>query len=105
MRPQKQDRTASLVIRGHAFIQNLRRGHYELGSDARPRLTLAAAFDELERMISPPKLDEASEFAPHEQSMQQGPFQSPWRTEVGSRYFTLDTRRLHQEPAMDACTS
>jgi IS6 family transposase len=51
MRGLKQDRTASVVIRGHAFIQNLRRGHYELGSDARPGLTLAAAFDELERVI------------------------------------------------------
>ena len=51
MRGLKQDRTASVVIRGNAFIQNLRRGHYELGSDARPWLTLAAAFDELERVI------------------------------------------------------
>jgi transposase, IS6 family len=47
MRGLKRDRTASVVIRGHAFIQNLRRGHYELGVDARPRLTVAAAFDEL----------------------------------------------------------
>jgi hypothetical protein len=29
MRGLKRDRTASVVIRGHAFIQNLRRGHYE----------------------------------------------------------------------------
>ena len=42
------DQTASIVIRGHAFIQNLRRGHYELGVQARhPLLRLAAAFDEL----------------------------------------------------------
>ena len=27
----KTDRTTSIVIRGHAFVQNLRRGHYELG--------------------------------------------------------------------------
>ena len=47
MRGLKRDRTASVVIRGHAFIQNLRRGHYELGMDARPGLNLAAAFDEL----------------------------------------------------------
>ncbi len=31
MRGLKRDRTASVVIRGHAFVQNLRRGHYELG--------------------------------------------------------------------------
>jgi transposase, IS6 family len=44
---QVRDRTASTAIRGHAFIQNLRRGHYEFGMDAPPGLTLAAAFDEL----------------------------------------------------------
>jgi transposase, IS6 family len=47
MRGLKRDRTASVEIRGHAFIQNLRRGHYELGVDAPPGLTIAAAFDEL----------------------------------------------------------
>jgi transposase, IS6 family len=47
MRGLKRDRTASVVIRGHAFIQNLRRGHYELGVDALPGLTVAAAFEEL----------------------------------------------------------
>ena len=48
MRGLRRDRTASTVIRGHAFIQNLRRGHYELGVDARHhRLRVAAAFDEL----------------------------------------------------------
>ncbi len=47
MRGLKRVRTASVVIGGHAFMQNLRRGHYELGVDARERLTVAAAFDEL----------------------------------------------------------
>ena len=51
MRGLKRDRTASVVIRGHAFIQNLRRGHYELGIDALPGLTLAAAFDELALVV------------------------------------------------------
>ncbi len=31
MRGLKRDRTTNVVIAGHAFIQNLRRGHYELG--------------------------------------------------------------------------
>jgi hypothetical protein len=35
MRGIKTDRTASVIIRGHAFVQNLRRGHYELGDEAR----------------------------------------------------------------------
>ena len=51
MRGLKRDRTASIAIRGHAFIQNLRRGHYELGMDARPGMTLAAAFDELAQVV------------------------------------------------------
>ena len=51
MRGLKRDRTASVVIRGHAFMQNLRRGHYELGVDALAGLTVAAAFDELAKAI------------------------------------------------------
>ncbi|CAB4743968.1 MAG: IS6 family transposase [Actinobacteria bacterium] len=48
MRGVKTDRTASVIIRGGAFVQNIRRGHYELGTESRhdqPRV--AAAFDEL----------------------------------------------------------
>jgi transposase-like protein len=51
MRGLKRDRTASVVIRGHAFMQNLRRGHYELGIEALPGLTVPAAFDELARAV------------------------------------------------------
>jgi IS6 family transposase len=52
MRGLRTDRTASTVIRGHAFVQNLRRGHYELGVQARhDRLRVAAAFDELTASI------------------------------------------------------
>jgi IS6 family transposase len=48
MRGLKTDRTASLIISGHAFVQNLRRGHYQLGVDARPdQLRIAAGVDEL----------------------------------------------------------
>ena len=48
MRGLRTDRTASTVIRGHAFIQNLRRGHYELGVEAdHERLRVGAAFAEL----------------------------------------------------------
>ncbi len=52
MRGLKTDRTASVVIRGHAFIQNLRRGQYELGVEAlQDRLRLAAAFEELGELV------------------------------------------------------
>jgi transposase, IS6 family len=51
MRGLKRDRTASVIVRGHAFIQNLRPGHYELGVDALAGLTLAAAFEELALVV------------------------------------------------------
>jgi IS6 family transposase len=52
MRGLHTDRSASVVIGGHAFIQNVRRGHYELGVEARHEcLRLAAAFDELSAAI------------------------------------------------------
>jgi IS6 family transposase len=52
MRGLKTDPTARVIVQGHAFVQNLRRGHYELGVDARNRhLRVAAAFDELARTI------------------------------------------------------
>jgi IS6 family transposase len=47
LRGLRTDQTASNAIRGHAFVQNLRRGHDELGVDASSeRLRLAAAFGE-----------------------------------------------------------
>ncbi len=52
MRGLGTDRTASTVIRGHAFVQNVRRGHYELGVEALHEcLRVAAAFDELAEAI------------------------------------------------------
>jgi transposase, IS6 family len=52
MRGLKSDPTARVIIGGHAFIQNLRRGHYELGVDARSRhLRVAAAFDDVARAV------------------------------------------------------
>jgi transposase, IS6 family len=47
MRGLKQLRSARVISAGHAFVQNLRRGHYELGSDFDPRHRLLAAFAEL----------------------------------------------------------
>jgi IS6 family transposase len=52
MRGLKTDRTASVVIRGHAFIQNLRRGHYELGAETpHSHLRIVEAFEELTETI------------------------------------------------------
>ena len=48
MRGLKTDHGARIIIiAGHAFVQNVRRGHYELGVDEPVILRLVAAFDEL----------------------------------------------------------
>jgi transposase, IS6 family len=47
MRGLKQDRNAGVVIAGHAFVQNLRRGHYELAVQEPTNRRVAVAFDEL----------------------------------------------------------
>ncbi|GLZ60878.1 hypothetical protein Misp05_44540 [Micromonospora sp. NBRC 107095] len=51
MRGLRTDKTAQVIIVGHAFMQNLRRGHYELAVDAPPVLRVAAAFTELAQAI------------------------------------------------------
>ena len=47
MRGLKQDRSARIVIAGHASVQQLRRGRYELAVEEPVRRRLAVAFDEL----------------------------------------------------------
>ena len=47
MRGLKQLRCARVISAGHAFIQNIRRGHYELGTGEVVNLRVMAAFDEL----------------------------------------------------------
>lgn len=47
MRGLRTDKTAQVIIAGHAFLQNLRRGHYELAVDASPATRVSAAFTAL----------------------------------------------------------
>jgi transposase, IS6 family len=47
MRGLKQDRSARVIIAGHALVQNVRRGHYELAVEEPVTRWLAVAFDEL----------------------------------------------------------
>jgi IS6 family transposase len=35
-----------VIAAGHAFVQDVRRGHYELATDVPPPLRLATAFTE-----------------------------------------------------------
>jgi transposase-like protein len=51
MRGLKQDHSAKVVIVGHAFVQNVRRGHYELAAEELATRRLAVAFDELALVI------------------------------------------------------
>jgi transposase, IS6 family len=43
----KRHRSARIISAGHAFVQNLRRGHYELATDIPARHRIHAASDEL----------------------------------------------------------
>jgi transposase, IS6 family len=51
MRGLRQDRSAWVMIAGHAFIQNVRRGHYELAVEEPVNRRLAVAFAELAMAI------------------------------------------------------
>jgi transposase-like protein len=51
MRGLKQDRSISVMVAGHAFMQNLRRGHYELAIEEPANRRVAVAIDELALMI------------------------------------------------------
>jgi hypothetical protein len=51
MRGLRTDETAQVIIAGHAFLHNLRRGHYELTIDIPTAHGVAAAFTELAQAI------------------------------------------------------
>ena len=47
----RTDQSAQVIVAGHAFVQNLRRGHYGLGHEVQPALPIAAAFTQLAQAI------------------------------------------------------
>jgi transposase, IS6 family len=47
MRGLKQDQSARVIIAGHAFMQNLRRGQYELAAEEPMTRRVMVAFNEL----------------------------------------------------------
>jgi hypothetical protein len=51
MRGLQQDASASVIIAGHGFVQNLRRGYYELAVEEPAGRRLAVAFDGLAMAI------------------------------------------------------
>jgi transposase-like protein len=51
MRGLKTNRGAIVVITGHALVQNIRHGHYELAVEEPPTLRVVTAFTELAEAI------------------------------------------------------
>ena len=51
MRGLKRYRSARIIAAGHAFVQNLRRGHYDIATETPNCHRLRIAFDELALMI------------------------------------------------------
>jgi transposase-like protein len=51
MRGLKRHRSARTLAAGHAFVQNLRRGHYELATDVPAGHRIRTAFDQLTMAI------------------------------------------------------
>ncbi len=51
MRGLKRRRSARIVAAGHALVQNIRRGHYELATDVPDRHRLRVAFGQLTTAI------------------------------------------------------
>jgi transposase-like protein len=47
MRGLKRHRSARILAAGHAFVQNLRRGHYDIATEVPDRHRLRVAFDDL----------------------------------------------------------
>ncbi len=51
MRGLKRDHSSSVIIRGHTLMQNIRRGHYELGLGGRAHRCVEHTFTDLARTI------------------------------------------------------
>ena len=51
MRGLKWDHSARVIMHGHTLMQNVKPGHYELGTEARLHRRVAAAFTELSALI------------------------------------------------------
>jgi hypothetical protein len=51
MRGLKSHRSARILAAGHALVQHIRRGHYDIALDIRHRHRLRVAFDQLTTAI------------------------------------------------------
>ena len=89
MRGLRTDRTASTVIRGHAFIQNLRRGHYQSRSRIPPRAsTRRGSIRPTQRFDLTTQPTRHRPAAPSDQTTQQcpgQPLEGRLRRRIGAR--------------------
>ena len=69
MRGLKQLRCTRVITTGHAFIQNIRRGHYELRAEEPVNLRVLAAFNQLVTAIWPTSINDPRRLRLH--AMQQ----------------------------------
>ena len=51
MRGLKRHRSTRVLAAGHALVQNIRRGHYDIATDTPARHRLRIAFDQLATAI------------------------------------------------------
>lgn len=51
MRALQRLRSAQTVSAGHAFVQNVRRGHYEIATDEPIHARLCVAFEHLAAVV------------------------------------------------------
>ena len=53
MRGLRSHRSARILAAGHAFVQNVRRGHYDIATDVHDHHKLRKVFDDLALTTSP----------------------------------------------------
>jgi IS6 family transposase len=51
MRGLKRHRSARIIAAGHAFVQNVQRGHYAIATEAHDHHRLPAVFDDLAQAV------------------------------------------------------
>ena len=99
MRGLKGHRSARIIAAGHAFVQNVRRGHYELAIEVPDRDQLRTAFDQLAMTICQPIIPVAAPCYAHRSANAT----LPARSMPGSRWCrTTGSTRARQARALPA---
>ena len=89
MRGLKRHRSAQIVSTGHAFVQNIPRGHYELAIDVPGRHRLRHAFDQLTLAICQQVLQRRHALAIRPASQRNTAGHAPRRQVLRTRALTM----------------